>query len=79
MVEAIYAINGPALRFHVWKVVSGKARGSKYVNINGISIYYETYGGGPSVLVLHGGLDSFEGMSRQIRALAGSHFAIAAG
>ena len=60
LVEAIYAINGPALRFHVWKVVSGKARGSKYVNINGISIYYETYGAGPPVLVLHGGLDSIE-------------------
>jgi hypothetical protein len=59
--RSICAINGPALRFHFCKVVSGKARGSEYVNTNGICIYYETYGAGPPVLVLHGGLGSIEG------------------
>jgi len=43
-----------------------------------VSIYYETYGAGPPVLVLHGGLGTVESMSYQIRALAASHFVVAA-
>ena len=48
------------------------------MNINDVCIYYETYGAGTPVLVLHGGLASIESMSHQIRALANSHFVIAA-
>jgi pimeloyl-ACP methyl ester carboxylesterase len=78
LVAAIYAINGPTLRFHIWKVVAGKAHGGKWVDISDVSIYYETYGAGMPVLVLHGGLDSIEGMAHQIKALANSHFVVAA-
>jgi pimeloyl-ACP methyl ester carboxylesterase len=79
---AIYATDGlmhiRGLGFQVWKLIAGKAHGGRYFNANDVSIYYETYGAGPAVLVLHGGLGSLEGMSYQIRALAKSHFVIAA-
>jgi pimeloyl-ACP methyl ester carboxylesterase len=78
LVAAIYAINGPTLRFQVWKLVAGKAHGAKCVDINDVCIYYETYGAGMPVLVLHGGLGSIEGMGHQIKALANSHFVVAA-
>jgi pimeloyl-ACP methyl ester carboxylesterase len=78
---AIYVINRPVHRwvgFYVWKIIAGEAHGGQYVNINNVEIYYETYGAGPPVLVLHGGLGSIQGMSDQIRALASSHFVVAA-
>jgi pimeloyl-ACP methyl ester carboxylesterase len=65
------------LEFYVWKFIAGEAHGGHRVDISDASIYYETYGAGPPVLVLHGGLGSIEGMSYQIRALATSHFVIA--
>jgi pimeloyl-ACP methyl ester carboxylesterase len=40
--------------------------------------YYETYGEGKPVLVLHGGLGCLEDMQHQIRALAKTRFVIAA-
>jgi pimeloyl-ACP methyl ester carboxylesterase len=81
VVVAIYMRNGPLDRwidFNVWKLIQGKSHGGQYVDANGVSIYYETYGAGPPVLVLHGGLGSIESMSHQIEALAKSHFVIAA-
>jgi pimeloyl-ACP methyl ester carboxylesterase len=79
LAAAMYAKDGSVpLRFHVWKVFSGRARGGQYANINGVRIHYEMYGTGSPVLVLHGGLGSIAGMSNQIRALAASHFVIAA-
>jgi pimeloyl-ACP methyl ester carboxylesterase len=77
LVAAIYALNESTLRFHVWKVIAGKAHGGKCVDINDICIYYETYGAGMPVLVLHGGLGSIEDMGEQIKALANSHLVIA--
>lgn len=64
-------------RFYIWKLLSGKARGGQRVRVDDASIYCETFGSGPPVLVLHGGLGYLEDMSPQIRALAGSHFVIA--
>jgi len=49
------------LGFQVWKFISGKAHGGQFFSANNVSIYYETYGAGPAVLVLHGGLGSLEG------------------
>ncbi len=66
------------LGFYVWKLLSGKAHGGQYITANNIRIYFETYGSGDPVLVLHGGLGCIEGMQHQIRALAGRHFVIAA-
>jgi pimeloyl-ACP methyl ester carboxylesterase len=64
-------------QFYIWKLLSGKAHGGQHVPVNDINIYCETFGAGPPVLVLHGGLGYIEDMSFQIRALAKSHFVIA--
>jgi len=64
-------------QFYVWKFFSGKAHGGQHLRVDDASIYCETFGAGPPVLVLHGGLGSMEGMSYQIRALAKSHFVVA--
>ena len=60
------------------EVLAGKLHGGGYVKVNNASIYYRTFGSGPPVLVLHGGLGSLEDMGYQIRALAKAHFVVAA-
>ncbi|MGV8998074.1 MAG: alpha/beta fold hydrolase [Parvibaculaceae bacterium] len=75
-----YAINKQAIgipAFHVWKVTSGKFHGGAIADINGAKIYYETYGEGPPVLVLHGGTGFIESMHYQISDLAKTHLVIA--
>jgi pimeloyl-ACP methyl ester carboxylesterase len=76
----IYAVDKPVRRwsqFYLWKAFSGKAHGGQRICVGDASIYYETFGSGPPVLVLHGGIGYIEDMSFQIRALAESHFVIA--
>ncbi len=63
--------------FAVWKLLSGKAHGGQRADVDGVRIYYETYGAGPPVLVLHGGLASLESMHNQISDLARDHLVIA--
>ena len=65
------------LGYYFWKLASGVEYGGQHVTVNDVQIYYETFGVGSPVLVLHGGLGSIEGMSYQIRALAPSYFVIA--
>ena len=79
MVGAIYASGekGKQLNFFVWKVLAGKAHGGQRINVDEASIYYETYGKGSPVLVLHGGLGSLKDMSSQIIALSASHYVVA--
>jgi pimeloyl-ACP methyl ester carboxylesterase len=75
-----YAVDEPVRRwgqFYLWKVFSGKAHGGQHIRVDDVSIFCETFGAGPPVLVLHGGLGDIEGMSFQIMALAKSHFVIA--
>lgn len=75
-----YEVNGTVRiwgQFYIWKLLSGKAHGGRHIPVNDVKIYCETFGSGPPVLVLHAGMDSIEGMSYQIRALAASHFVIA--
>jgi pimeloyl-ACP methyl ester carboxylesterase len=75
-----YALNETVRRwgqFYIWRAFSGKAHGSQYIHVNDVTLYCETFGSGPPVLVLHGGFGSILGMSYQIRALAKSHFVIA--
>jgi pimeloyl-ACP methyl ester carboxylesterase len=64
--------------FMIWRAISSEAHGGRYAGINDVRIYFETYGSGPPVLVLHGGGGNLDGMSGQIRALTPSHFVIAA-
>lgn len=63
--------------FYVWKAVSGRAHGGARADIRGISLYYETFGDGPPVLVLHGGGSALESMHYQITRLAVDHRVIA--
>lgn len=75
-----YFINNAAIgipAFLVWKALSGQSHGGQYADINGVRIYYETYGEGPPVLVLHGGTAFIETMHYQISALAKDHLVIA--
>jgi pimeloyl-ACP methyl ester carboxylesterase len=66
------------LDFYAWRYLSGKAHGGYFAPVVGdVSIYYETYGAGPPVLVMHGGLGAHEDMRNQIRALADTHLVIA--
>jgi len=75
-----YAINKEAIgipAFYVWKALSGKSHGGVTAEINGAKIYYETYGEGSPVLVLHGGTGFIESMHYQISDLAKTHLVIA--
>jgi len=77
---AFYVINRVTAgkpKFYIWEAVSSKAHAGQYADINGIRIYYRTYGSGQPVLVLHGGPGFIEEMHYQIQALAQSRFVIA--
>lgn len=63
--------------FYAWKLMPGNLQTEARVDINGISLYYETYGDGAPVLVLHGGSAFIETMHNQITALADEHFVVA--
>jgi len=64
-------------RFYAWRLVSGQFHGSNRANVNGISLYYETYGAGPPVIVLHGATGFLETMHYFITALSPTHTVIA--
>jgi pimeloyl-ACP methyl ester carboxylesterase len=77
---ALFVLHRPAagrLIFAVWRMVSRESHGGQYADINGVRIWYETYGSGPTVLVLHGGTGWLETMHYQIRALAANRFVVA--
>jgi len=70
-------INAGIPNFYVWKAVSGKAHGGQHAAMDGVRLYYETFGAGPPVLVLHGGTGFLETMHYPITALASDHLVIA--
>ena len=45
-------------------------RSGKYVEAGGVKTYYESYGEGPPLLLLHGGLSTLETFRYQVGALA---------
>ena len=63
--------------FDFWKTFSGKAHGGERAQVGPVNLYYETYGEGPPILVLHGGAASLESMHYQIVDLARDHLVIA--
>ena len=65
------------LRFRIWKATSGQAHRGTFAYVNGVRIYYETFGSGRPVLVMHGGAGFIEVMHHQIRALAANRFVVA--
>ncbi len=64
-------------RFYVWRALGGQFHGGHRAAVNGVSIYYETYGSGPPVLVLHGAGAFLETMHYFIGGLSGTHTVIA--
>jgi pimeloyl-ACP methyl ester carboxylesterase len=64
-------------RFYVWRTVSGEFHGSHRADVNGVSIYYETYGSGPPLLLLHGAMGFLETMHYFIPVLVSTHTVIA--
>jgi pimeloyl-ACP methyl ester carboxylesterase len=66
------------LEFRIWRAVSSETHGGRYVESNGVKLYFETFGQGlPAVVVLHGGMGSIVGMHNQIRGLASTRTVIA--
>ena len=77
---AFYILNRAASgkpAFYLWEMVSRKAHGGKYAEVNGIRLYYKTYGGGSPVVILHGGGGFLEMMHYQISALTPNRLVIA--
>ena len=64
-------------RFFLWRMVSRDFHGGNRADVNGISLYYETYGQGPPVLLVHGAAGFLETMHPFITALAPTHTVIA--
>src|SRR3954468_7895514 len=56
---------------------SGTAGTGHYAEVNGINLYYETYGTGRPLILLHGGLGSGEMFGPILPALADHHRVIA--
>jgi pimeloyl-ACP methyl ester carboxylesterase len=49
------------------------AGSGRYADLNGINLYYETYGAGPTMILLHGGLGSGEMFGPILPTLADHH------
>ena len=67
--------------FMLWRATSGAAHGGQAIDVDtdaGARLYFETYGEGEPLLLIHGGLSTIETMHNQIRAFAGDRFVIAA-
>src|SRR5579862_6818813 len=54
------------LWFFLWSLLSRGWNGGDRIAVNDVTIYYETFGSWPPVLVLHGGLGSLVDMRYQI-------------
>lgn len=65
------------LWFFLWDFFSRASHGGDHIVVGNVSIYYEVFGSGPPVLVLHGGLGSLVDMRHQIESLAKNHLVIA--
>ncbi|MCP4907606.1 MAG: alpha/beta hydrolase [bacterium] len=67
---------GGIIGFTMKRALLGNDGSPARAEVNGISMYYETYGFGPPVLLLHGDFATVESMHHQIRALAESYLVI---
>jgi|SRR5579883_134942 len=65
------------LWFLLWNLLSRRANGGDRLTVDDVSIYYRTFGSGPPVLVLHGGLGSLVDMRYLIESLSKNHRVIA--
>ena len=55
-----------------------RARDSGFAHVDGISMFYQVYGTGAPILLIHGGLSSADVWHRQIGALSADHEVIVA-
>jgi len=79
-IAALWAVNRAAYglpAFVAWRAVTSEFHGRHHAKVNGIDAYYETYGAGPPVLVLHGAGAALEVMHYFITDLARDHTVIA--
>ncbi|MEO0983385.1 MAG: alpha/beta hydrolase [Pseudomonadota bacterium] len=65
--------SGGMVGFSLQRAIFGNSGSPARLEANGISLYYETYGEGDPVLLLHGDFANVETMHHQIRALSKSH------
>lgn len=63
--------------FWIWRAVTRERHGGQYATVNGVRLYYETYGAGRPVLLLHGAGAFFDTMHYFLTDLARDHFVIA--
>jgi len=67
--------------FMWWRATSSAAHGGQTVDVGAggsVHLYFETYGAGEPLLLIHGGFSTIETMHNQITAFAGQRFVIAA-
>jgi len=69
--------SGGMASFLAWREYSDLSHGGQHATVNGVDIYYETYGQGDPLLLLHGGLASTITMHNQISAFAERKLVIA--
>ena len=55
-----------------------RAKDSGFAHVDGISMFYQVYGKGPAILLIHGGLSDADVWHRQIAALSAHHEVIVA-
>ena len=63
--------------FLVWRATSGQAHGGQHTTVNGVDIYFETFGEGEPLLLLHGGMGTIESLHNQITAFSGTRYVVA--
>src|SRR6185436_11337415 len=63
--------------FMLWRPHMSEFHGGQRAGVNGISLYYETYGKGRPVMLLHGAGAALEVMHYYISDLARDHLVIA--
>jgi len=76
-VAGMYTESNGKLWFLLWSLLSRGWNGGDRIAVGDVTIYYETFGSGPPVLVLHGGLGSLVDMRYQIESLAKNHRVVA--
>ena len=82
-VVAVVLLSGPATAEERWETIPHwkpmpEPASSGMAEVNGISMYYATFGQGDPVLLIHGGMSSSEDWSAQVSDLMQDHLVIVA-
>jgi pimeloyl-ACP methyl ester carboxylesterase len=81
LIKILFAFLGIALAAQTFGLAQTDAKGTemkgKYAEVNGINLYYETYGTGEPLVLLHGGVGSIEMFGEVLSMLAEGHQVVA--